>query len=58
MTTFVPWAIVPHFVIGYGPLRRIWLGIMGHGTGPTGPTGLGSALWAVAQDLVVRWAIA
>jgi hypothetical protein len=52
MTTFVPWAIAPHFVIGYGPLRRIWLGIMGHGTG------LGSALWAVAQDLVVRWAIA
>ncbi len=48
MTTFVLWAIAPHYVIGYVPLRRIWLGVMGRSTG------LGSALWAVAQDLVVH----
>jgi hypothetical protein len=64
------WAITVNLVVRYGPLRRIWLYAMGH-CGRFGyalwatarneavqyKSIVISALWAIVQDLVMRYGL-
>jgi hypothetical protein len=62
------WATTVNLVVRYGPLWQIWLCAMGHcggfgyGLGATArnkavqyKSVVISALWAIAQDLVIRY---
>jgi uncharacterized membrane protein YpjA len=64
------WAITVNLVVCYGPLRWIWLYAMGHCSGfgyalwaTTRNEAVQynsvviSALWAIAQDLVMRYGL-
>jgi hypothetical protein len=64
------WAITVNLVVRYGPLRQIWLYTMGH-CGRFGyalwaiaqneavqyKSEVISVLWAIAQDLVLRYGL-